>query len=516
MDLPPELINKISTYLATSDVLRLGYTCRANYDLLLPQIYSSVTIDSSRLPYGAEDVDPRRSTNIKSLYSFTLFMKNLYLNQRYCSYVRVLQFMDEIPDLPELEVFHFLEKIFPNLCNLEQLKWCTIQMYLPCDLLSKVPNLVNMKSIVGNFKSFENISIFSGEYTSYHLEELLVSGFGQHTNLAKLALPRFANLKSLTLSRNSLTSTLKNSGHASSVSNFIEIPDPYTDDANYISQFSPSSLLQSITELVLKDVCVCADDAHRLSRSIDLCRIETFKLINCTEKVQAEDDFLDVLQPKMVNLTTLSLGLSNEANVNDSSIRFIRYLPSKLRKLELQVRWSSPHREPELCETVDAITAHSETLTYLDFEFESIQQNKDGYYRYTSRLQKLSQLRNLKFLRVPVNQYEIPELIRVVNNLQRLQFLQLALKDFKTPIINNNTLISQEYFDYPNSVTLNYHNTIVDQLANFCRDFKSFLSMLRYLVFEASETYFFNCYRQVVQERGLELVFGEMVKRETA
>ena len=218
----------------------------------------------------------------------------------------------------------------------------------------------------------------------------------------------------------------------------------------------------------------------------------------------------------MVNLHTLSLGLSNEANANDSAIRFIKYLPSKLRKLELQVRWSSLHREPELRETVNAITAHRGTLTYLDFDFESVHQNKDGCYRYASQLQKLSQLHNLKFLRVPVNQYEIPELIRVVNNLQRLQFLQLALKDFKTPIINNNTLISQEYFDYPNSVTLNYHNTIVDQLANFCRDFKTFLTTLRYLVFEASETYFFNCYRHIVQERGLELVFGEMVKRETA
>ena len=516
MDLPPELISKISTYIATSDVLRLGYTCKANYDLLLPQIYSSVTIDSSRLPYGTEDLKSTRSTTIKSLYSFTLFMKNLYLNQKYCSYVRVLQFMDEIPDLPELELFHFLEKIFPNLSNLEQLKWFTIQMYLSCELLSKVPNLVNMKSVVGNFKSFEKVNLFAGDNHVYRLEELLVSGFGQHTNLAKLALPRFVNLSSLTLSRNSLTSALKNSEHASSVSNFIELPDPYVDEANYIAQFSAFPLLQSITELVLKDMCICANDANRLSKTIDLNQIKTLKLLNCTEKVQGVDYFLDVLQPKMVNLHTLSLGLSNEANANDSAIRFIKYLPSKLRKLELQVRWSSLHREPELRETVNAITAHRGTLTYLDFDFESVHQNKDGCYRYASQLQKLSQLHNLKFLRVPVNQYEIPELIRVVNNLQRLQFLQLALKDFKTPIINNNTLISQEYFDYPNSVTLNYHNTIVDQLANFCRDFKTFLTTLRYLVFEASETYFFNCYRHIVQERGLELVFGEMVKRDTA
>lgn len=514
MDFPLELIYRIGTYLCPRDVIRLAYTCKSYYHLLLPQIYAAVKIDSSRQPYTAVEESLTRYITIKSLHSFRLFMKNLMLNPEYCSYVRWLQFMDEIPDVPEIELLFILNQVIPQLTRLQGFEWYTIQTYVPCQLVAKLPNLAHMKTLVGNMKHFEHIHSFAGNFEFYGMEDLLISGFGPHSNLKKLELSRFTSLNKLTVSKNSLTKALKG-GQLNCVSNFIELPEPNVDDANYISQLGMAPLLPWLTEFVLKDICLSAADGNRLSHIVPLDNLTSLKIINCTEKFEGGDRFLDTLRPQMHQLSTLTLSLSNEANDNGSIVRFISQLPHKLKQLELQIRCSPPYRESKLGEIVQAITTHKNTLTYLDFDFETVRQYKDQSFKYAVTLQEISQLSNLKYLRIPINQYEVCELVHVVSNLTRLKFLQLALKDFKTPIINNNTLISQEYFDYPNSVTLNYHNTIVDQLANVCRDFKSFLSVLRYLVFEAAETYFFNCCCHVIQESGLDLVFKDIVERES-
>lgn len=506
MDLPPELLYRVSRYLTPNDILRLAYTCKANYLLLLPQVYSCIKVDSTRQPYNSAGDESLGITTVKSLHSFTHLLKNLRSSSRHCSYVRHLGFMDDIPDLPELELIEYLLVIFPLLSNLELLKWYSVQVYLPCDIVATLPTLTTMKTLVGNFKQFEEVQTFAECSNRLQCTELLVSGFGTVKNLSKLGLSRFSSLKSMTLSRHSLSRVIGET--PTIISNFIE-PQEVNEDENCIFEICSAPLPTNLTELVLKDICLCPGNGKLMAKSINLEKIRTLKLINCTEIIDGPSQFLDHLHSHMLLLENLTLSVSNEMGSQSSTIEFIANLHQKLRKLELRLQWSPLYRAAELSVAVNAITTHREHLKYLDFDFECYR-NKDGTHMYVGQLQQLSQLQKLSFLRVPVNRDDIPRLVPVISKLQLLQFLQLAFKDFKTPIITNNTLISHEYFDFPNSVTLNYHNAIVDQLGDYCRQFKRYLSILRYIVFEAAETYYFNC-RQVEQERGLELTFREMV-----
>lgn len=567
--LPTEIINLISFSLSPSDALHLSLTNKYLYQLIQPRLYHSIVVDANKYPYDHEliqksfktsipsinqdcypvDVKP---TKIKSLYGLNLFLKNLIEKPQYCSFIYSLNFNKLIPDIPEFELYNALMKIFPQLTNMRMLNWLIIQLYLSFDLISLLPNLSNMIELNGNFKNFNQDLMFNCEFEN--LKILNVSGFNNIANLSKVNLNNFANLNKLIISKNSTSNNEiinNNQNHLVNlyiISDLIEINDPLIDGpCDYIKTlFNGLKFKLNLKSLILKDLVLNCDDAAYLANNVNLACLESLSINNCTEVLfdssltpaavrrnPPTKLFLDLLCPHLSNLKVLDISLNNELYYNESTYNFLKLLPNNLIKLSIFLTFNNfENINLSILKLFQILgTKHYQTLNYINFNFNIINLStnlnlnnviKPVNFNYSIKsIEILSIFTQLKFLKLPISQFQIPNLLSLIKHISELEFLQINLLNcdlhdtfYANSSPSPNCLISQDYFNFPNSTTHDYNFNNIQQFKNYCLDFRCYLNNLKFVKIEKNNQFFVfdcNCISNINLKHGLEDFFDHLV-----
>lgn len=568
--LPTEIIDIISFSLSPSDALHLAITNKYMYTLIQPRLYHSIVIDANKYPYDHELIQKSfktsipsinqdcypvhiKPTKIKSLYGLNLILKNLIENPHYCSYVYSLNFDKLIPDISEFDLFNALMKIFPKLTNLRMLNWLIIQLYLSLDLINLLPNISNMIELNGNFKNFnQDLLFFSNSFQN--LKVLNVSGFNNIANLSKFDLNNFPNLDKLIISKNSSVNNeviSNNQNHLVNlyiISDLIEINDPLIDGpCDYIKTlFLGLKTKLNLKCLVLKDLILNSDDADHLINNVNLDLLEDLSINNCTEMLfdnsmsspharrnPPTKFFLNLLCPHLSNLKVLDISLINELYYNESIYNFLKLLPTNLIKLSIFLTFNNfENINLNILKLFQILgLKHYKTLNYINFNFNIINLStnlnlnnviKPLNFNYCIKsIEILAIFNKLEFLKLPINQSQIPNLLHLIKHLRGLNFLQINLLncDLNDSFNANlspspNCLISQDYFNFPNATTHNYNFNNIQQFKNYCLDFKCYLDCVKYIKFEKNNQFFvFDCnsISNIALKHGLSDYFDHLV-----
>lgn len=530
-ELPLEILNQISYTLVPSDALHLAYTNKYLYSCLLPRLYSSLVIDSSKKNYQNQHLIKHKSyqripnilkatssqtihsTSIKSIYALRLVFKNLANHPSYASYIQILIIDNEFPDISNLEITHMLSQIMPLLTNLKVFHWFSLTKMIPFELLYELKFPNKLLELSGNFiyTSQTNLAGFN------NLKIINLSSFQNSANLAKFEnLASLPNLSKVIISKNfSCNNQLLSSKNITSNS-LLTIPD----SDPYLSVLFPQSSTKklNLSSFCLKDINLDLKDVDHLISNINLNHLNELSIKNCTESFFHQNilinglrrnlppvTFLDKLTPFLTNLTKLNLDLSNELYNNDSIFKFLSNLP-KLTHLIIKLNFNQ--YENINYQLFKFFINLKPSLTYLNFDFD-ISSNiiypppnyaKPATFNYTlSSIEKLSSLKNLYYLKFPILQFQIPQFLLLIKPLSKLSHLQLVLLqsacETPSPILTNN-LICQDYFN--TSFLLDYKLNQIDQFKIYALDFKQSLSNLKYLSFSKKDDHFvFDCIGQV-------------------
>lgn len=131
--LPIDVIDIITHSLNQIDSVNLFRTNKNLHQILIPKLYQSITVDSSKTHLQQElSVN---TTTIKYLHSFKLFLKGLIRNPQYGGFIKCFAFNNEIPDLPEIMLYEYLERILPILTNLNTFNWFIVDTFLSFEVL---------------------------------------------------------------------------------------------------------------------------------------------------------------------------------------------------------------------------------------------------------------------------------------------------------------------------------------------------------------------------------------------
>ncbi|EGW31583.1 uncharacterized protein SPAPADRAFT_51580 [Spathaspora passalidarum NRRL Y-27907] len=174
-DLPVELLHNIAEKLHQQEIVSLSRTNSFFNKLLLPRLYSAVTVESTPKVFENSGADSSiseiqqdrfqvgnvylSSIKITSVYALKLFFKCLIRHPEYCSYVKVLVFKSQIPDIEDSNLFIYLKHTLYKMNNLKvfrldkksinvNLEWfnqgiCEIQGRL----VGSSPHQFNLKSL---------------------------------------------------------------------------------------------------------------------------------------------------------------------------------------------------------------------------------------------------------------------------------------------------------------------------------------------------------------------------------
>lgn len=556
INLPVEVLDQVASYLPPADALHLAYTSKAFYKVVQPRLYTSITVDSNKYPHDHEVIKKNslskvpgvfgcrgtsvKPTKIKSLYGLHLVFKNLRENPQLCHHIQVLTFCNIIPDIPEVELFDNLAAIFPRLTNLRVLSWLAILVFLSCELISLLPS--HLVLLTGNFKGYEGWLM-----NPMFLRELNVSGFNTVGNLVHLDLTQFPRLDKLIISRNSsshnntLVASQNQAPHQYAISDLIEVHEPILEDgADFLKTAfgRPFSHKLHLLTLILKDIAIKQSDAQYLIGAVHLEGLKELSLNNCTEllfeellvapsplrRTPPQHSFLDLISPHLVSLDTLDINLHNELYYNEKVFKFLETTPG-LRRLSVFLNFNNYENINGSLLRLFRIIAQHSMLEYLNFNFNIVNLSttlninnvvKPVIFDYLiASIHNLSKLTNLQFLKLPLNKVQIPDLFRIISPIQTLKFLQLnlfhSMLEPSTPATFS-SLIDQNYFDYPNSMTCTYNSHLVEQLRSYCTDFKQVLPNLTFLCFEKNgENYLFDCATKLRRE-GLADFFDHLVR----
>lgn len=574
-NLPIEIINKISYSLSPADALQLAYTNSNLYDIIKPRLYSSIIFDSNKYPYDHESIQKSMfnkipsvyglnptnvlPTKIKSIFALNLILRNLIENPHYCSYIQILEFSSMIPDISETELFDQLFKVMPNLINLKILNWFVISLYLSCDLISCLPMKQNLITLCGNFKKFEllnlnpNMNLNLSGNLNLNLQHLNVSGFNSVENLSEINLNSFPNLKNLTIGKNSssnyinnIPSVTNNLSNQYIISDLIEIQEPLLINGyHYLKSLFSHEMEQklNLSRLELNDIIISSNDAQYLINNINLENLQELSISNCTELLFDESYnsspirrtpptslFLDKLLPHMKNLSKFNINLNNELYFNEKIYNFIEKLPHSLEKISIYLTFNNyDNINYNLMRLFLVLQKHKHSLISLNFNFNIINLStnlninniiKPTNFDYSIQsIKNLSNLENLKYLELPINQFQVSKLFGILSNCNKIKFIKIHLfnsNDTSTPSPCSsmvNSLICQDYFSFPNTETYNINFEKIEQFKNYCFDFKSSLPNLNILNFVNNNDYFvFDCGNgQACLKHGLPGYFDQLV-----
>lgn len=533
LELPSDIIFQIATYLPQEDKLSLAKTCRELHSMLHALMYEVIVFDSSKVHLNELQGEVNRHkwfqelkfscypTVVRSLYALTRFLKNLSRNPHYCRHLKCLVAMEEIPDMPHLELLGYLGQIFPHLVNLEAFLWYAIHQPLDAELVSALPK--NIKRFCGNLHFSLGFSMFN---VPESVELLDISNFGCEKNLYNLSgfpenLTSLTVLKLVSSSSRMFTSSL--SSCCSAVLSNTQESSYLMDAPTYTSLLFNSLSLDppiKLDSLKLKSIALLVCDAHILKNYVDLASLKSFSLEECTEVLfdhvlpnnyisltssayirrnAPAELFLDLLMPELTSLKRLHLSMTNELYYNNCIIAFIASL-SGLEHISIHLKYLFRPNEPvDLDLLFEALEKHSDTLKYLDVCFNTIENNvSPGQKKRQCSLSaksfaRLQKFKALEYLKIPVFRDQTDQLRNSLQSLEKLKIVQIGITDPASTnqgdtliyaLYNTNCLISQDYFTSPNSFTSLIHDEKKNEYLELSRVFKSSLPHLKYIRYD--------------------------------
>lgn len=485
--LPIEIINVIAHSLNQFDLVSLSGTNKSLHQILIPKLYKSITVDSSKT-HLQHDLSSR-TTTIKSLHSLKLFLNKLIKNPEYGGFIRHLALNNEIPDMSEIMLNKYLEIIFPILKNLNTLNWFIVDPYLSFELLKLLP-LEKLCTLGGNFKNFEVVETLIRQPLK-ELEKLEISGFNTASNLSKIDMLKFPNLHDLTILKNSC-------GKSKSVTNLIEID---TIDENYLSCIFAHAQNLNLSSLTLKDICITSVNANDLIRAINIPHLKKLSIINCTEVMFENDSFirrspppvlfLDLLGTHLSTLESLVLNFLNDLADNNSILRLLNLI--YLNKLDILITCKNGESlNEDLAAIISSLVNHPLKELKLDFIIPNT-----NYKKITvpiTTLSNLSKLDQLQILKAPVERRHFESLFPMISELSKLIVLHLIVNTQKIP---TNSLIDQNYFDFAIPGLSHLQENLFAQFYDYCKDFKFCNQNLEYLIFETPKILMFECRNRI-------------------
>ncbi|RLV91792.1 hypothetical protein JA1_003639 [Spathaspora sp. JA1] len=129
VNLPLEILHHITKKLDQPEIVNLSRTNSFFSRLLIPRLYSAVTVEATPKIFGNSQVYANEkfklgneyisSIKISSIYALGLFFKSLIKNREFCSFVKVLVFKSQIPDIEDAKLFGYLDRTICHMKNLE-------------------------------------------------------------------------------------------------------------------------------------------------------------------------------------------------------------------------------------------------------------------------------------------------------------------------------------------------------------------------------------------------------------
>lgn len=485
--LPIDIINIIAHSLNQFDLVSLSGTNKSLHQILIPKLYKSITVDSSKTHIQHELSS--RTTTIKSLHSFKLFLNKLIKNPQYGGFIRHFALSNEIPDMSEIMLNKYLERMFPILTNLFTLDWFIVDPYLSFELLKLLP-LEKLCNLGGNFKNFEVMETLIRQ-PLFGLKKLEIFGFNTASNLSKIDMLKFPNLHDLTILKNSC-------GKSRKVTNLIEI-DPV--DENYLSSIFAHAQNLNLASLTLKDICIASVDVNVLIKAINIPNLKELSIINCTEIMFENESFirrspppvlfLDLLGPHLSGLESLVLDLLNDLADNTSILRLLNLV--YLSKLDILITCKNGESlNEDLAAIINSLVSHPLKDLKLDVIIPNANHKKITVPITT--LSNLSKLDKLQILKAPVEHRHFNSLIPIISELRELMVLHLVVNTQK---IVANSLIDQNYFNFAIPGLSHLEENFFKQFFDYCKDFKFCNQNLEYLIFETPKKLMFECRNRI-------------------
>lgn len=485
--LPIELINIIAQSLNQFDLVNLSSTNKSLHQILIPKLYKSITVDSSKTHLQFELSSS--TTTIKSLHSLKLFLNKLTTNPQYGDFIRYFALKNEIPDIPEIILNEYLKKIFPILTNLNTLNWFIVDTYLSFEILKYLP-LGKLCNLGGNFKNFEVVKSLI-RHPLLELKTLEISGFNIASNLSKIDLLKFPNLQELTILKNSC-------GKPKSVTNLIEID---SIDENYLSTIFSHVQNLNLSSLTLRDICITSTNANDLIKAINLPKLKKLAIINCTENMFENDSFirrnppatlfLDILRSHLSDLESLVIDFLNELADNSSILRLLNMMC--LKELDILITCKNGESlKEDLAAIMNSLTNHSLKELKLDFFIPNTNCKKITFPITT--LSNLSKLNQLQVLKAPIEHRHVNNLFPIISELGELMILHLVVNTQK---MATNCLIDQNYFNFAVPGLSHLQENLSSQFYEYCKRFKFCNQNLEYLIFETPKKLMFECRNRI-------------------
>ncbi|KAK6202336.1 uncharacterized protein RJT21DRAFT_124896 [Scheffersomyces amazonensis] len=528
--LPQELIFQISTHLNQSDLLNLLYTNSYFYNLLQARLHFAINIDSRKKIYTDFNTDDfnyvsvpnyyteYRSMKIKpitisSLYSMNIFFKKLIQNPHLCSFIRVMIFNYEIPDISDLELFKVLTILNGKLTNLKVFKWFNGHYKLPGKFISDL-NLIELEGCI-------QLDIPNDKLNFQYLKKLHLSNF----NSGPIDFSDFPNLSELTISKLHSSSS-PNYFYTGSNPSFWESKEFVSSIAQYFKR--TTSIIPCLSTLTIKDMHVTGDDVKVLKSCFDTSKLTSLSILNCFESMYDQDEFYDIRRRRIktkffldelnsiVNkdLKELNIYLVNELNYNNKLVNFLREFPN-LQSLNLNVNLNG--FENLNINLLNILKSINPDLEFLNLNYNIIGNSKNSNcFNYDSKVTNLlKNFTKLKFLNIPFHiDFKIPK--KLLSNLQVLS-LRIHEESISKVSQPSNCLINSEFFS--NTIIVDKHSqTYIEEQICRAKYWKQMMRSLKWIQFEFDdECMMFQCddksndNGQVVYREGLQNYFQQII-----
>ncbi|KAK6459260.1 uncharacterized protein RJT20DRAFT_132400 [Scheffersomyces xylosifermentans] len=526
LDLPVEIIQRISLSLNQHELFQFAYTSKALYQIVQPRFYYCITVDASKTvftnkksvhsQYSNFTIVPSYSNargiqvnavNISTLYSLKQFFKTILEKPQYCSFIRYLSFHEKIPDIPDVVFYGYLSKLVGRLTNIRSFQWFNNCYSLPIELILKLNSSYGLVELSGNMNLMNMRSdlLFSFK----ELKHLHISQFVDANYLKELDLSQFPFLDELVLSKgacgNSDFQFYKNNDEI----DYTNIDFSGYNDCiiNLFHGYNSNKKLR-LKSLTFKDIALTSEDAKILLYNIDFSDLRSFSILNSVELLYEQVDyhdirrrrlrreqFLSLLAPHVCTVSNLNLNLCNELNYNNGTIGFIRS-QKNLQSLNLILNFNKYENLDSNLSNVFACLDNgytNQSLKFFNFDFTVVnsglttpvsgQFNKLSQLKYSSEsLHLLTKLHNLNYLNLPISEEQMNVFMGILHQLRTLQCLSLNFsKCCKKQQPQLNSLIHQGYFDYPN-ICVEVDRQ--EQAFKYANDCQSASPRLKWMTFE--------------------------------
>lgn len=341
---PPEIVSSIASHLHQSEKLTLAFTCRRFYHILLPTLYETIILDSSKrdLSLDSSPIENSSATVVRSAFALRRLLGILAQNPDCCCHVKAFFANYPLPDVPTLQISQQLSAILPFLVNLSVLE---IDLRI-LDLSFKFVHLpASIQRLRGSF-----LHCTTGNEIT-HLDIANDAATLGHTSLGDYPKLRYLRV---------------------SPSSRLHLARP--GDLTKLFKDQPKLSLHSLT---IEGMTLDHVDGKILAEHVDFSETHTFALVDCTERFFTDspvfnrstapsNTFLSPLCGKFRTLRNLTLQLQPEIYSDCNTAGFICSLPG-LTKLSLRTNVSGG----ELATLTDAIACHSTTVRKLTLSLPS-------------------------------------------------------------------------------------------------------------------------------------------------